>query len=72
MDESMQQRNLPGGIDEIRINVGDMFELKFWAKKFGVTRSELKSVVKSVGDSPSAVHNQIETSKKNLSLQRVV
>jgi hypothetical protein len=68
----MQQRNLPGGIDEIRINVGDIFELKFWAKKFGVTPSELKLVVKRVGDSPSAVHSQIETSKKNLSSRRAV
>ncbi|UQS16151.1 DUF3606 domain-containing protein [Pseudomonas sp. HS6] len=68
----MQQQNIPGGIDEIRINVGDMFELKFWAKRFDVTPTELKSVVKSVGDVPSAVRSQIEMFKKNLSPQRAV
>lgn len=63
----MQQRNLAGSVDEIRINANDMFECKYWAKKFGVTASELKSVVKAVGDSPSAVHSRIEKSAKKLS-----
>jgi len=60
----MQQRNLTNGSDEIRINANDTFELKYWAKKFGVTTSQLKSAVKAVGDAPSAVHSQLETIKK--------
>lgn len=46
----MQQRTLTHGSDEIRINVKDTFELSYWAKKFGVSTSELKSAVKAVGD----------------------
>ncbi|AKV05041.1 hypothetical protein B723_01055 [Pseudomonas fluorescens NCIMB 11764] len=61
----MQQRNLTRGSDEIRINVNDTFELKYWAKKFGVTTSEVKSAVKAVGDALSAVHSQLESNKKN-------
>jgi hypothetical protein len=64
MDEAMQQRTLTHGSDEIRINVNDTFELSYWAKKFGVSRSELKSAVKAVGDAPSAVHSQLESIKK--------
>lgn len=60
----MQQVNLMRGIDEIRINVNDTFELKYWAKKFGVTPNELKSTVKAVGDSPSAVHSRLEIPTK--------
>jgi hypothetical protein len=60
----MQQQNLTNGCDEIRINANDTFELKYWAKKFGVTTSELKSAVRAVGDAPSAVHSQLESIKK--------
>lgn len=60
----MQQRNLTHGSDEIRINANDTFELKYWAKKFSVSTSELKSAVKAVGDAPSAVHSQFESMKK--------
>ncbi|PTT02978.1 DUF3606 domain-containing protein [Pseudomonas sp. HMWF006] len=67
----MQQRNLVGSVDEIGINANDMFEYKYWAKKFGVTASELKSVVKAVGDSPSAVRSRIEKSTKKLSLPAI-
>lgn len=60
----MQQRNLTHGSDEIRINANDTFELKYWATKFNVSTSELKSAVKAVGDAPSAVHSQLESMKK--------
>lgn len=60
----MQQVNVLRDIDEIRINVNDTFELKYWAKKFGVTPNELKSAVKAVGDSPSAVHRRLEIPTK--------
>ncbi|RON56143.1 DUF3606 domain-containing protein [Pseudomonas frederiksbergensis] len=61
----MQQRNLTNGSDEIRINANDTFELKYWAKKFGVTTNQLKSAVKAVGDAPSAVHSQLESIKNS-------
>lgn len=56
-------RNLTHGSDQIRINTNDTFELKYWAKKFSVSTSELKSAVKAVGDAPSAVRRQLESIK---------
>lgn len=56
----MQQRKLTMcGTDEIRINIKDSFELKYWSSKFGVSKDELKSVVKAVGDSLTTVERRL-------------
>jgi len=39
-----------GGQDRRHINVNEDYELRDWAKKFGVTTERLKAAVKSVGD----------------------
>ncbi len=58
----MQRSNLTFDIEEIKININDGFELKYWSNKFKVTRDELRSAVKAVGDSPAKVEIQL---KKN-------
>src|SRR4051794_13532349 len=39
----------PGGQDRSRINVNEDYELRDWAKKFGVTTERLKAAVRAVG-----------------------
>jgi predicted DNA-binding protein YlxM (UPF0122 family) len=38
-----------GQQDRLRINVNEDYELRDWAKKYGVTRDQLKDAVKAVG-----------------------
>ncbi len=38
-----------------RINVNQDYELRDWAKKFGVTPEQLKEAVQAVGDQAEAV-----------------
>ena len=44
-----------GGQDRQRINVNEDYELRDWAKKFGVTPEQLKQAVAAVGDRADAV-----------------
>ena len=48
-------KSKPGGQDRKRINVNEDYELRDWAKKFGVSQDELKAAVKAVGDDAGAV-----------------
>jgi hypothetical protein len=48
------------GQDRTRINVNEDYELRDWAKKFGVTHEELKKAVKAVGTSATAVEAQLK------------
>jgi len=52
------------GADEIRINIQDGSELKYWAAKFGVSKDEVKSAVKKAGDSLAAVQRQLGIMQK--------
>jgi hypothetical protein len=42
------------------VNVSDYFELRRWAKRFGVTAGEVRRAVASVGDRPEDVENYLE------------
>jgi len=53
-----------GGQDRRRINTGEDYELRDWAKKFGVTPDELKAAVKSVGNDASAVEAHLKGNRR--------
>jgi hypothetical protein len=46
MSDDLSKR---GGQDRTRINVNQDYELRDWAKKFGITRDELKEEVRAAG-----------------------
>jgi hypothetical protein len=52
-----------GGQDRKRIDVSQDYELRDWAKKFGVTPDELKEAVRAVGDSADAVQEHLASAK---------
>ena len=62
-NSSIEQHNHILWTDEIRVNVKDVGELKYWAKKFGVSRNEIKSAVKKAGDSLTAIQRQIKLAR---------
>jgi hypothetical protein len=41
--------------DNYMINVSEDDELRYWAKKFGITPEKLKSAVRAVGSSVSTI-----------------
>ena len=51
----MDDRSKAGGPDRKRINVQEEYEVRDWAKSFGVAPDEIKKAVKSVGDNADAV-----------------
>ena len=51
MDTRMNMSNL----DRDRINVSEYYELEYWSNKFGVSIERLKTAVKAVGNSITAV-----------------
>ncbi|RZJ12664.1 MAG: DUF3606 domain-containing protein [Rubrivivax sp.] len=52
-----------GGQDRKRINVNETYELRDWAKKFGVTPDELKQAVGRVGDRADEVERFLKPVK---------
>jgi hypothetical protein len=42
-------KNKTGNADRLRINVNEPYELRDWAKKFGVSEDELRRAVTKVG-----------------------
>jgi hypothetical protein len=44
-----------GGQDRSRIALGEDYEVRDWAKKFGVSADELRAAVKAVGNQASDV-----------------
>ena len=50
MPDDTQQRD---GQDRTGIDVSEDYELRDWAKKFGVTAERLQEAVKAVGDQAS-------------------
>ena len=52
-----------GGQDRTRINLSQDFEVRDWAKKFGVTKEELAAAVEQVGSEASAVEAHLKSSK---------
>ncbi|EJE54423.1 Protein of unknown function (DUF3606) [Acidovorax sp. CF316] len=49
-----------GGQDRTRISVSEDYEVRDWAKKFGVTAEELKAAVKAVGNDAKAVEAHLK------------
>ena len=56
MPDDTKQR---GGQDRTRIDVSEAYELRDWAKKFGVTPKRLQEAVKAVGDEASEVEEYL-------------
>jgi hypothetical protein len=49
-----------GGQDRTRISLSEDYEVRDWAKKFGVTVDELKAAVKAVGNEAKAVEAHLK------------
>lgn len=47
MSDSLKKR---GRMDRLKINVNEYYELKYWSHKFGVSRDELKRLVRDFGE----------------------
>ena len=48
-----------GQPDRSKINMGEDYQVKYWAKELGVTRSELQRVVDKVGNAAAAVRKEL-------------
>ncbi len=49
-----------GGQDRTRISLSEDYEVRDWAKKFGVTVDDLKAAVKAVGNDAKAVEAHLK------------
>lgn len=49
-----------GGQDRKLISIDEDYEVRDWAKKFGVTPDELKAAVKAVGNNAAAVEAHLK------------
>ena len=58
MEEDTQ--TLPDISDKKRININEHTELQAWARKFGVTTSQLKSAIVQVGTYAEAVERKLK------------
>ncbi len=56
MSDDKTKRGPP---DSKEINVNEPYELRDWAKHFGVTEQQIKDAVKAVGVSASAVKKHL-------------
>ena len=48
-----------GPQDAARVNVHEDYEIAYWTKKWGVTKSALEAAVKKVGTSSAAVAKEL-------------
>jgi len=60
----MKKLILNSADEAIRINASDGAELKYWSKKFGVNKDDIRRAVKEVGDSLSAVKDYFDRKAK--------
>lgn len=51
------------GQDRKRVNINEAYELRDWAKKFGVSPDELKQAVSRVGDRADEVERFLKNAK---------
>jgi len=56
----MDNKQHVGNPDRSRINVNEDYELKDWAEKFGVTKEQLKTAVRAVGDNAQKVEEYLK------------
>ena len=57
-------RTQRSGQDRSRINVNQDYEVRDWAKKFGVSPDELKKAVQAVGDRADEVEAHLKGSRQ--------
>ncbi len=57
-------RTQRSGQDRSRINVNQDYEVRDWAKKFGVSPDELKRAVQAVGDRADEVEAHLKGSRQ--------
>ena len=50
-----------GPVDRTRINMNEPFEVRYWSKELGVSVSQLKAVVKKVGEETDAIRQELAT-----------
>lgn len=48
-----------GPQDRSRVNLSENYEVRYWTKKFGVTRDELARAVQKAGSSAAAVAKEL-------------
>jgi transposase-like protein len=60
MSDDKTQR---GGQDRARISLSDDYEVRDWARKFGVTPEQLKAAVAAVGNQASAVEAYLKAGR---------
>jgi hypothetical protein len=53
-------KTLRGPQDAARVSLSEDYEVQYWTKKFGVSREELASAVKAVGNSADAVEGHLK------------
>jgi hypothetical protein len=56
-------KTFTGGQDRARINVDEDYEVRDWAKKFGVTPDELREAVATAGTWAEDVEAHLKTSR---------
>lgn len=59
----MDDKAKTGKIDDLRINVNESYEVRYWSEKFSITEEELKKAVAAVGPMASNVQDYL-TNKK--------
>ena len=52
-----------GGQDRALINLAEPYEVRNWANKFGVSKEELVSAVKKVGNKATDVQSRLKSPK---------
>jgi len=45
--------------DRTRINIGEDYEIEYWARTLGITKERLVAVIGKVGDSLAAVRREL-------------
>ena len=57
----MDDRTQQGGPDRRRISLSEDYEVRDWAKKFGVTPEQLRDAVEAVGPDAEAVQAHLKS-----------
>jgi hypothetical protein len=60
MSDDLKNRGEP---DRSRINLHEVHEVQYWARKFGVSAQELQTAVKAAGPQAKDVERHLKTHK---------
>jgi hypothetical protein len=52
-------RDKRSGEDRTRINIGEDYEVEYWARDLGISKERLVEIVGKVGDSLAAVRREL-------------